>query len=245
MTLRRATPGSSFIRCNNSVAAPCVVANPGELARPPRSKTFRLSAGNIRQPAAGSIGLQWSAGYNLVITNVQVANFNTCAKFGPVAAAGIEPISLPADHQRHDLQLPEALRRRGWHPGALLPRRPFGAQDLNFNSANDFFYGTQSSSTGAGGGPNSACHQQRADQCRRQNRRLHVSLGQVRFQRQHIQRQPHRQFARGSSASARRTPATHAQHVLRIEQHGPARPRHVRRQQIQSRRMAARKSCLC
>jgi hypothetical protein len=144
--------GASFIKCNNQVARPCVVVNrTGNLSAQVENITL---LGSGATPVPGSIGFQWQSGYNLILTNLQSANFDTCAYFGPTAGVGQGPISVHAYNtmfsqcQKHyvvDDGIPEVYLVGGrWGQN--------GGGD--YNSADDFIYATKTTNAGLAGGPN-------------------------------------------------------------------------------------------
>lgn len=147
--------GTSHITCNNQAAAPCVVINnTGNYATQLHDITFLgTNAGDATAaPVSGSIGFQWKAGYNPVLTNIQFANFDTCAYLGPLGLGIISTkitnsfFSRCQTHYIVDDGAPELYFIGGrWGEN--------GGTD--YNSADDFVYATQSVPGGGGSGPNS------------------------------------------------------------------------------------------
>ena len=152
---------TSRIACNNQVAQPCVVVNLNvNLSAQIENITLlgigatpvTCTAGQIEP--CGSIGFQWKGGFNLILSNFQTANFDTCAMFGPTVGPGLGPLSAHATNtyfsrcQKHYVVvdgIPEIYFMGGrWGEN--------GGTD--YNSADDFVYATKSITAGAGGGPN-------------------------------------------------------------------------------------------
>ena len=148
---------TSHINCNNQAATPCVVVNQtGNLSAYIANVTFLgTKAGDASvAPVASSYGFQWKGGYNLELRDVQFANFDTCAYFGPTNSPGNGPIathvygSFLSRCQKHymvDDGVPEIYFIGGrWGEN--------GGTD--YNSADDFVYATKTVAGGAGTGPN-------------------------------------------------------------------------------------------
>jgi hypothetical protein len=152
--------GSSRILCNNQAAQPCLVVNralagtSGQSTQIENISLVGTNAGNVSAtPVAGSKGFQWTQGNNLILTNFQSSNFDSCAYFGPsTASPGTGPLSVKATNtflsrcQKHYVVVdgvPELY---------FIGGRWGSAGD--YASADDFLFATKTTNSGAGGGPN-------------------------------------------------------------------------------------------
>lgn len=141
---------TSFLVCNNQATQPCVaVNNSDKFATQIENISISGAAGT---PVTGSTGFQWLGGYNLILTNVQVTNFGSCAYFGPTAASGVQPISMHS----YNLFLSRCLTHYAVNDG--IPELYFiggrWGDGSDFNSADDFVYSTRTTLGGGGDGPN-------------------------------------------------------------------------------------------
>lgn len=149
---------TSRILCNNQVAQPCVVVRRnGQLAAQIENVSLiGTNAGDASAiPVAGAIGFQWQQGFNLILTNFQSANFDSCAYFGPIVGSGNGPISAHMNNtmfgrcQKHfvvDDGIPELYFVNGrWGTD--------GASE--YTTTDDFLYATKTTNYAAGDGPNS------------------------------------------------------------------------------------------
>ena len=152
--------GSSRILCNNQAAQPCVVVNrvlagtSGQSTQIADISLIGTNAGDVSAtPAAGSKGFQWQQGSNLILTNFQSSNFDSCAYFGPATASpGTGPLGTRVFNgffsrcQKHYVVV-----------DGVAEIYLFGGRFGNtgdYPSADDFIYATKTTSAGAGAGPN-------------------------------------------------------------------------------------------
>lgn len=144
--------GSSYIRCNNQAAQQCVAVNNSDKYAAQIENIIFTGSGAT--PVAGSIGLQWLGGFNLILNNVLIDNFGACAYFGPSAASGVQPTSM------HSMNVMLSRCSKHYVVNDGLPELSFvggrwgGGGSTDYNSADDFYFGTQTTAGGGGGGPN-------------------------------------------------------------------------------------------
>lgn len=142
--------GSSLIKCNNQAAQNCIaVRNSDKYATQIENLTI---TGSGATPVAGSTGLQWAGGFNLIMTNVMIDNFDTCSKFGPSTALG--PLALRSINTVLSRCQKHYVVNDGVPELYFLGGRWGGGGGTDYNSADDFYYATQTTGGGAGGGPN-------------------------------------------------------------------------------------------
>ena len=143
--------GTSFIKCNNQVAKPCVtINNPVNVSAQIENVTI---AGSVDPPVAGSTGFQWVDGGNIVLTNVHLTTFDTCAYYGPVDASGTGPIRA----RMVNMMLTRCQKHyvvQDGTPGLTFIGGNWGGNGATDYNADDFFYGTKTTSGGGGAGPN-------------------------------------------------------------------------------------------
>ena len=143
--------GTSRILCNNQVAQPCVVVDrQAQLSAQIENITL---LGSGATPAAGSIGFQWKTGYNLILTNFQSANFDTCAKFGPIVGGGMGPISTKMTNTFFSRCQKHYVVNDGVPELYFIGGR-WGGDGLSDYPADDFLYATKTVNSGGGDGPN-------------------------------------------------------------------------------------------
>jgi hypothetical protein len=148
---------SSRILCNNQAAQPClVISNPA--TTPPQGGSTQVEnislIGSGATPVANSVGLKWINGQNSYLTNVSVNNFDTCAYFGPTAAAGIGPLRLHSVGSNFFQCQKHYVVQDGIPELAFVGGVWGNNGGVDYASADDFYYGTKTAVGGGGGGPN-------------------------------------------------------------------------------------------
>ena len=145
--------GSSWIKCNNQSAHTCVVGYTTNSSNSMQIHDISL-VGSGATPVSGAIAFQWTTGYNLILTNFQTVNFDTCAYFGPTVGSGLGPLSAHMTntffsecktHYVVDDGIPELYFLGGrWGENG----------GFDYDSADDMIYATKTTDSGPGGGPN-------------------------------------------------------------------------------------------
>ena len=144
--------GGSYLVCNNQAAQSCVNLN-GLSKRGGFLSDLTITGTQGSAPSDSSVGVQWTAGQNLNITNVQIVNFGSCAKFGPSNANGIEPISV----HTYNMMLGQCHKHylvNDGTPEVYIHGGRWGVTG-DYNTADDYVFSTKTASAGGGGGPNS------------------------------------------------------------------------------------------
>ena len=142
---------ASGILCNNQAVGACVVVNRGGSQSAEVENITLLGKGTT--PVSGSIGFQWQGGYDLQLRNVQAANFDHCAYFGPTAAGGGGPITAHVygsffSRCKSNYVVDDGI------PELYFIGGRWGENGSSDYDADHFIYATKTTSSGAGGGPN-------------------------------------------------------------------------------------------
>ena len=149
--------GTSRILCNNQVAGPCLVvdrqAQSG--AQIENVSLIGSSGGNVMAtPVSGAIGFQWKTGANLVMSNFQIANFDSCAYYGPIVGSGKGPINAHMNRSFFGRCHKHTVVDDGV-PGLYFIGGAWGTDGASeYTTTDDYLYATKTANYAGGDGPN-------------------------------------------------------------------------------------------
>lgn len=142
--------GTSWIKCAGAASSDCVISTATDSLHSPGIIEAITLVGGPATPNTGSVGYRMASGYNSIIRDLSVYGFDTCTAWGP------NPVSIAS----HVYNLNQGRCASHYSVIDGFPEVYFvgGRWGMNggnnFSDADDFVLFTNTTATGAGGGPN-------------------------------------------------------------------------------------------